>query len=512
MEKLEALFPVRGMETMSRKTTVVFFETDDGTRVRDVLRTLQQERWWKMLMVARVSGNGNERCTRVGAVHLKTVEKVTRIGVITGSFLPSVPSFAAMTDRYNCSFADFLSPPVERCQVDGLCNRSFQLVENISVTLEDLCLSQEEFLRRHLGPRRSPVFLPVCVSFLLIFLVGAVGNALTCAVIAGNKVMHTPTNYYLFSLAVSDLLVLLLGMPLELYEMWSNYPFLFGQWGCHFKTFLFETVCFASILNVTALSVERYVAVVHPLRAKYVVTRAHAKRVILALWAASMLCAVPNTSLHGIRLESRFGHQLPESATCTLIKPTWIYNLVIQVTTGVFFLLPMLTISVLYLLIGLQLRREKMMRVIEAKSGLDRNGYSSTQKVRHRQVTKMLCVLVVVFGICWAPFHADRLMWSFIKEWTESQKHMFECVHILSGVFFYLSSVVNPILYNLMSTRFREMFREVACRRGRRGYSPSVTRVTRLTLRSTVCEAPPGLGALGSEGEDGPREQETAAP
>lgn len=78
----------------------------------------------------------------------------------------------------------------------------------------------------HLGPVKSPVFLPVCVTYLPIFMVGVLGNALTCTVILRNRAMQTPTNYYLMSLAVSDLLVLLLGMPLELYEMWQNYPFL----------------------------------------------------------------------------------------------------------------------------------------------------------------------------------------------------------------------------------------------------------------------------------------------
>uniref|UniRef100_A0A8C4ZJR7 Neuromedin U receptor 1a n=1 Tax=Gadus morhua TaxID=8049 RepID=A0A8C4ZJR7_GADMO len=293
--------------------------------------------------------------------------------------------------------------------------------------LEDACLTDQEYLERYRGARRSPMFLPVCLTYLAIFLVGAVGNVLTCTVIARNKVMWTPTNLYLFSLAVSDLLVLLLGMPLELYEMWQNYPFLLGAGGCYFKTFLFEVVCFASILNVTALSVERYIAVVHPLRAKYVVTRRHAKRVILTVWAASILCALPNTSLHGI---------------ATLPSRSW-YNLTIQVTTLVFFVLPMATISVLYLLIGLHLQREKMLQVFE--------------KARHRQVTKMLFVLVVVFGICWAPFHTDRLMWSFISDWSEDQLETFQYVHLISGVLFYLSSAVNPILYNLMSTRFREI-------------------------------------------------------
>lgn len=300
-----------------------------------------------------------------------------------------------MIAKPNCSSKDTLA---SRCVHDLLCNTS--VVLNLSeVEMEEFCLNQDEYLEKYLGPRRSPVFLPVCITYLIIFLVGAVGNILTCIVIARNKVMRTPTNFYLFSLAVSDLLVLLLGMPLELYEMWSNYPFLLGKGGCYFKTFLFETVCFASILNVTALSVERYIAVVHPLRAKYVVTRTHAKRVILSVWSMSVLCAIPNTSLHGI-----FTLPLPKgkgagamltSATCMLVKPRWMYNLIIQITTLLFFLLPMLTISVLYLLIGMQLKREKMLQVLEAKTSLGQdsssNVHSQQQKTRRQQVTKMLC-------------------------------------------------------------------------------------------------------------------------
>ncbi|KAJ7993459.1 hypothetical protein DPEC_G00272650 [Dallia pectoralis] len=397
-----------------------------------------------------------------------------------------------MTSRYNCSLGDW------DCWKEVTCgNRTAD--PNGSEALKDECLTLDEYLIKHRGLRRSTVFLPVCLTYLLIFLVGASGNVLTCVVIARNKVMRTPTNYYLFSLAVSDLLVLLLGMPLELYEMWRNYPFLFGVGGCYFQTFLFETVCFASILNVTALSVERYIAVVHPLRAKYVVTRAHAKRVIATVWGMSVLCAMPNTSLHGIDVlyPARRGNAttgLPESAICTVVKPRWVYNLTIQVTTLVFFVLPMLTISALYLLIGLQLKREKMLQVMEGGDSYC-NVRSQQQTARRRQVTKMLFVLVVVFGICWAPFHTDRLMWSFIDVHQWVHQEVYTCVHIISGVFFYLSSAVNPILYNLMSTRFREMFKEMMCHQPRRPaprkHSLSVTRVT---LRSTLSEATPTSG------------------
>ena len=115
-------------------------------------------------------------------------------------------------------------------------------------------------------------------------------------------------------------------------------------------------------------------------------------------------------------------------------------------------------------------------------------------------------VLVVVFAICWAPFHTDRLMWSFINDWTDSHLEIFQYVHIISGVFFYLSSAVNPILYNLMSTRFREMFKEVMCHRPHhitpRKHSLSVTRVT---LRSTLSDAPisNGTAVVEAEAEDG---------
>ncbi|XP_029004230.1 neuromedin-U receptor 1 isoform X2 [Betta splendens] len=383
---------------------------------------------------------------------------------------------------HNCS-SDLLSGEAGLpCPPGGACVNQTPGTNGSHVDLDDACLTVEVYLEKYLGPRRSPVFLPVCHVYLLIFVVGVVGNALTCTVIARNKVMWTPTNYYLFSLAVSDLLVLLLGMPLELYELWRNYPFLLGTGGCYFKTFLFETVCLASILNVTALSVERYIAVVHPLRAKYVVTRTHAKRVILSVWGVSVLCAAPNTSLHGIATlrapagpGGRGRAQLPDSAICTLVKPRWVYNLTIQGTTLLFFVLPMLTISVLYMLIGLRLKREKMRGALEAKSDSSCGLRTQQQKARRRQVTKMLFVLVVVFGICWAPFHTDRLMWSFINDWTDSHLQI-----------------------------FKEMFKEAMCHRPHhiapRTYSLSVTRVT---LRSTLSDAPLGNGAAVVEAEAG---------
>lgn len=211
-----------------------------------------------------------------------------------------------------------------------LCGMNASLVlANASVeNLKRLCLSEDNYLFEMRGYLHSPAFLPVCVTYLAIFLVGVLGNSLTCAVILRYRVMQTPTNFYLLSLAVSDLLVLLLGMPLELYEMWQNYPFLLRESGCYFRTFLFETVCFASVLNVTALSVERYVAVVHPLKVKCTATRSHVKKVIVLLWTLSLLCAVPNTSVHGIDvIPPEFGRHFPTSAMCCVCFLEFLFSI-----------------------------------------------------------------------------------------------------------------------------------------------------------------------------------------
>ncbi|XP_018110148.1 neuromedin-U receptor 2 [Xenopus laevis] len=314
--------------------------------------------------------------------------------------------------------------------------------------------STEEYLAYLCGPKRSRLSLPMTLVYAAIFFIGVIGNTLVCLVILKHHNMRTPTNYYLFSLAVSDLLVLLLGMPLEVYEMWSNYPFLFGAWGCYFKTVLFETVCFASILSVTTVSVERYVAIIHPFQAKLKSTRSRALKILVTLWIFSILFSIPNTSTHGILLQYfPNGSLIPDSATCTVVQPLWIYNCIIQVTSLLFYILPMGVISVLYCLMGIKLRGDH---------SLEANKMSvNVQRPSRKSITKMLFVLVMVFGVCWAPFHVDRLFFSFVVDWTEHLANAFNLTHVVSGVFFYLSSAVNPLIYNLLSRRFRSAFQNV---------------------------------------------------
>ena len=69
------------------------------------------------------------------------------------------------------------------------------------------------YLTMHLGDRYHTMtqLVVLNVIYIGIFLSGTVGNLCTCIVIARNRNMHTATNYYLMSLAISDLMTLLIG-------------------------------------------------------------------------------------------------------------------------------------------------------------------------------------------------------------------------------------------------------------------------------------------------------------
>jgi hypothetical protein len=120
------------------------------------------------------------------------------------------------------------------------------------------------------GDAETPIFvaLPLSLLYGVIFVAGVVGNVCTCFVIVKHPTMRTATNYYLFSLAVSDLLFLVIGLPEEVYLQWSPYPYVFGEVFCVFRALAIEAATNASILVITAFTAERYLAICHPLKAQ----------------------------------------------------------------------------------------------------------------------------------------------------------------------------------------------------------------------------------------------------
>jgi neuromedin U receptor 1 len=93
-------------------------------------------------------------------------------------------------------------------------NETYDDFYNRCNNLSHFDCSEEEMLWWLMGSRRLPLkeIVPISIVLLVIFLTGVVGNVCVCVVIVKHPGLHTATNYYLFSLAVSDLLLLMFGM------------------------------------------------------------------------------------------------------------------------------------------------------------------------------------------------------------------------------------------------------------------------------------------------------------
>ncbi|KAK8783433.1 hypothetical protein V5799_010200, partial [Amblyomma americanum] len=72
--------------------------------------------------------------------------------------------------------------------------------------------------------------------------------------------------------------------------------------------------------------------------------------------------------------------------------------------------------------------------------------------------------VVVAFFLCWAPFHAQRLMAVYAGAPTPALEIAFKLLTYVSGVTYYVSATINPILYSTMSLKFRQAFRDTLMR------------------------------------------------
>jgi len=141
-----------------------------------------------------------------------------------------------------------------------------------------------------------------CV-YLVIFFIGVVGNVCNCLVIADsrNKYMKTATNYYLFSLSVSDLLLLIFGLPHDLVNLWHPAPYLFNQFVCISRGWISEASTYASVLVIVAFTVERYLAICHPLKAHTLSRLSRSIKIIVTIWLVASTCALVVVMQFGIQ-------------------------------------------------------------------------------------------------------------------------------------------------------------------------------------------------------------------
>ncbi|KAF2358509.1 G protein-coupled receptor rhodopsin-like [Trinorchestia longiramus] len=185
----------------------------------------------------------------------------------------------------------------------------------------------------------------------VILVVGVLGNVLVVIVVSRNKNMSSPTNCYLVSLAVADCIVLLAAVPQEI----LGYYLALGQWvhgqvGCACLVFLQHLGINASSLSLTAFTIERYIAICHPMKAQSMCTVERAKRITRVVWVFAICYCGPWLFLTEVISFTPAPDFDAQECTYKLSRDQYLYYYFLDLI--VFYVVPLLLSCVVYTLIA----------------------------------------------------------------------------------------------------------------------------------------------------------------
>ncbi|KAL1482250.1 hypothetical protein MTO96_033920, partial [Rhipicephalus appendiculatus] len=221
-----------------------------------------------------------------------------------------------------------------------------------------------------------------------------------------------------------------------------------------------------------------YYAVIHPVRSRYLCTFSQARRVIIFIWVAAFLTALPIifVQVHvEMGVHRRAYWCMRDEASPGAWRSFEIYMLILVLC------IPTLVMGYAYtkicaqlwmvvrerasLTTGTSVATEMTEKKPKKKTTFAPNGDPAGLKPSRadedtvRQVIKMLILVVCLFVLCWAPILILNVLTAFGGVATLNYsylKPLRTCFHLLS----YLNSCVNPLVYGFMSRSFRGSFRE----------------------------------------------------
>lgn len=282
----------------------------------------------------------------------------------------------------------------------------------------------------------------ITCMYFLVCAVGLCGNALVIYVILRYAKMKTVTNIYILNLAIADVLFML-GLPFIAIQLaLVHWPF--GPVLCRVVMTVDSLNQFTSIFCLMVMSIDRYLAVVHPIKSTKWRKPRMAKTINVAVWGASLMVNLPIVIYSGIIIKH-------DGCFCTIVwpEPEEAYYTAFMIYTFILgFFLPLLVISLCYIFI-----------IVKVKSSGIRVG-SSKRKRSERKVTRMVSIVVAVFVLCWLPFYVFNVT---SVTGTISTTPVLRSTFAFVVVLGYANSCANPILYAFLSENFKKSFQNVLC-------------------------------------------------
>ena len=204
----------------------------------------------------------------------------------------------------------------------------------------------------------------------------------------------------------------------------------------------------SSVFTIMILSVDRYLAIRHPMTFRIICASQHAWKIITSIWILSFLIMIPMILVRKLELLD-----LMQNQTLYFCTENWALPLHRQVYDGLLvvfmFIMPGCFVAASYCRIGCQLWRDKdvLYRTDSA------HGKRQAERVMsgRRKVARILIIVAVLFAVCWMPYHVLALYIDFQNSTKEVSLNALPFTILLG----HSNSALNPVLYCFMNKSFR---------------------------------------------------------
>ena len=293
----------------------------------------------------------------------------------------------------------------------------------------------------------TSVDLGLTAAFSVVVVVNLLGNSVVCLVVFRYRSMRAPINYLLVNLAASDIMVALFITPVYVIKWAFHHPSgTAGDFMCKFITggnFIWIGGA-ASAFSLVVVAVERYFAVVHPFDDRWRLTNRRLISIVITSWLYAILFNLPLFFV--IRYDRDGVTSCPEHWSDKQLAKAY--------TIACFFVfgaIPMGAMAFLYLKVLCNLW----------KSG-NRDDLEVTEQARIRsrlKVTRMVLVVSIMYTVCWLP----NLVLYMLSQFKPELYAYGSVPYITSVVLVGVNSAMNPFIYALHSSNFRQHIRGALC-------------------------------------------------
>lgn len=294
----------------------------------------------------------------------------------------------------------------------------------------------------------APMRWTLRLIFIVVFIVGVIGNSVVCVAVIRRKRMRTSNNIFTFNLALCDLLNVLIFLPTQMAAFENDHNWATGDFMCHFTYILVPVSLSASIGTLLAITSDRYRAIAYPMKPR--LSGKKVKIILAIIWITSLVICSPLIFVAG---EQR---PAPGKVYCDEEWPEPIYSKIYWNFIFVIqYVLPLAIIVVLAVLIAVKIRQNNAMQMLPKSSQVIAAAVRQRMK-QTSKITNMLIALVILYAVCMLPQHIVFLWYTYGN--LAGSKY-FIYVLRFANVFPMANSALNPIAYGTLNKEFKKVYK-----------------------------------------------------